>query len=110
MTTETATELNPTGTYTFTIKQAPTRSAQVKTIKRLMEMQPEIQKGLSALAARRARTDNDPRRRAGRIWVHRKRRTNLVKVVEGATFTLRLTPHVLPDLNSVMRFLDVKAA
>ena len=106
----TATELEPTGTYTFTITKAPRRTAQTKTIKRLMEMQPHVQKGLTALAARRARTDNDPRRRAGRIWVHRKRRTNLVKVAPGETFTLRLTPHVLPDVKSVMQFLDVASA
>lgn len=110
MTTETATKLEPTGTYTFTIKEAPRRTAQVKTIKRLMEMQPDIQKGLTALAARRARTDNDPRRRAGRIWVHRKRRTNLVKVETGETFTLRLTPQILPDLASVMQFLEAAPA
>ena len=110
MTTETATELEPTGTYTFTIKVAPKRTAQVKTIKRLMEMQPHVQKGLAALSKRRARTDNDPRRRAGRIWIHRKRRTNLVKVAAGETFTLRLTPQILPDLASVMSFLDAKSA
>lgn len=106
----TTTELNPTGTYTFTIIKAPERTAQVKTVKRLMEMQPEIQKGLSSLSKRRAQTDNDPRRRAGRIWIHRKRRTNLVKVAQGETFTLRLSPQILPDLRSVLSFLEVKDA
>ena len=106
----TTTELDPTGTYTFTITKAPERAAQVKTVKRLMEMQPQIQKGLSSLAKRRAQTDNDPRRRAGRIWIHRKRRTNLVQVAEGETFTLRLTPQILPDLRSVLSFLEVKDA
>ena len=106
----TTTELNPTGTYTFTITKTPERTAQVKTVKRLMEMQPQIQKGLSSLAKRRAQTDNDPRRRAGRIWIHRKRRTNLVQVAEGETFTLRLTPQILPDLRSVLSFLEVKDA
>jgi hypothetical protein len=110
MATETTTELEPTGTYTFTIKSAPKRTAQVKTIKRLMEMQPHVQKGLTSLAKRRARTDNDARRRAGRIWIHRKRRTNLVKVAAGESFTLRLTPQILPDLASVMSFLDAKSA
>ena len=105
-----ATELEPTGTYTFTITKAPLRSPQVKTIKRLMELQPHIQKGLKSLAKGRAQGGNDPRRRAGRIWVHRKRRTNLVKVAEGESFTLRLTPHILPDLKSVMSFLDAKSA
>ena len=105
----TTTELDPTGTYTFTITKAPERTAQVKTVKRLMEMQPKVQKGLSDLAKRRAQTDNDPRRRAGRIWMHRKRRTNLVKVMAGESFTLRLTPQILPDIRSVLSFLDVKA-
>jgi hypothetical protein len=104
----TTTTLDPTGTYTFTIASEPTRDAQRKTIKRLMEMQPEVQRGLAMLSKRRATTDNDPRRRAGRIWIHRKRRTNLVKVAVGETFTLRLTPQILPDINSVRQFLDVK--
>ena len=105
----TTTELDPTGTYSFTITRTPQRTAQMKTLKRLMEMQPEIQKGLSGLAKRRAQTDNDPRRRAGRIWVHRKRRTNLVKVAQGETFTLRMTPQILPDVRSVLQFLDTKS-
>jgi len=106
----TATELNPTGTYSFTITKVPGRPAQIKTIKRLMEMQPHIQHGLKDLARGRAQGGNDPRRRAGRIWVHRKRRTNLVQVAEGETFTLRLTPHMVPDISSVMDFLDAKSA
>ena len=106
----TAIELDPTGTYTFTITKAPLRSAQIKTVKRLMEMQPHIQHGLKDLARGRAQGGNDPRRRAGRIWVHRKRRTNLVKVEAGATFTLRLTPQMVPDLRSVMDFLEAKSA
>lgn len=106
----TATAIDPTGTYTFTVKKAPSRTAQIKTVKRLMEMQPHIQHGLKDLARGRAQGGNDPRRRAGRIWVHRKRRTNLVKVEAGATFTLRLTPQVVPDINSVMEFLDAKSA
>ena len=106
----TATEFDPTGTYTFTITKAPGRTAQVKTIKRLMEMQPHVQHGLKDLARGRAQGGNDPRRRAGRIWVHRKRRTNLVKVEEGQSFTLRLTPQMIPDLKSVLPFLDAKSA
>lgn len=106
----TATALDPTGTYTFTVTKAPVRSAQIKTVKRLMEMQPHIQHGLKSLARGRAQGGNDPRRRAGRIWVHRKRRTNLVKVEAGATFTLRLTPQIVPDVQSVLSFLDAKSA
>ena len=63
----TTTTLDPTGTYTFTIASEPTRDAQRKTIKRLMEMQPKVQKGLAMLSKRRATTDNDPRRRAGAL-------------------------------------------
>ena len=55
----------PTKTVTFTIKKVPTRAAERKTIRRLMRMQPEIQKGLKMLARRRRQKDNKPTTRAG---------------------------------------------
>ena len=98
-------DLTPGQTVTFTLTSTPKRTAQVKTIRRLMQMQPEIRKGLKFLARRRAQKDNDPRRRAGLIWVHRKRATKLVRVEKGEQFTLKVTPQIIPDLKSVSAFL-----
>ena len=59
----------PLKTVTFTITRVPPRAPQRKTIARLMMMQPDVQRGLKKLAARRRQKDNTPTRRGGRIWI-----------------------------------------
>jgi len=97
-------------TVTFTIASMPRRAAQLKTLERLMRMQPHIQRGLDKLARRRRQTDNQPRARAGRTWIDREPTVKLVHPARGDTFTLRLTPQILPDLRSVEKYLSAKAA
>jgi hypothetical protein len=99
----------PGKNVTFTITKAPRREAERKTIQRLMRMQPHIQSGLRDLARQRRRHDNRPYIRAGVIWVDRKRTTKLSRVAAGATFTLRVTPQIMPDYRSVEKYLDAKA-
>ena len=43
----------PNTTMTFTVTSRPPRTASVKTIERLMGMQPDIQRGRSRLATQR---------------------------------------------------------
>ncbi len=100
----------PQKTVQFTITKAPTQSAPRKTIRRLMEMQPDVRRGLKMLARRRRQTDNILTTRAGRPWVQRVRATRLVQVEAGETFTLTLTPQMIPDIRSVERYLDAKPA
>ncbi len=100
----------PQKTVTFTIKSTPQRVAQRKTIRRLMRMQPHIQRGLDKLATQRRQKDNETYIRAGVKWVNRVKTTKLTYVMPGETFTLTLTPQIIPDVRSVERFLDVKAA
>ncbi|MBC23774.1 MAG: hypothetical protein CMJ32_07670 [Phycisphaerae bacterium] len=102
-----STTLTPCTTVNCTIKQVPASTRGKKTILRLMQMQPEIRRGLSMLARRRRQTDNIPTNRAGRIWINRKRATRLTRVEVGNDFTLRLTPQIIPDLQSVSRYLDI---
>lgn len=102
-------DLTANATVTCTVTAMPKNASATKTIRRLMRMQPEIQKGLAMLARRRARTDNVPTRRAGRIWINRKRPTALTRVAVGESFTLHLTPQILPDIKSVEKYLEVKA-
>lgn len=100
--------LAPQQTVTFTIKKAPRLEAQRKTIDRLMRMQTHVQSGLRRLARKRASTDNKPYIRAGVEWVDRAKATKLTNVAPGETFTLTLTPQILPDLRSVEQFLEAK--
>ncbi|MCP3905777.1 MAG: hypothetical protein GY715_19290 [Planctomycetes bacterium] len=97
--------LTPQENVTFTITKVPTRPAQRKTIQRLMRLQPKIQKGLKALQKQRRQQDNRTYIRAGVRWTDRAKATKLTRVEEGATFTLRITPHIVPDVKSVERFL-----
>ena len=99
----------PTKTVTFTIKKVPDREAQRKTIRRLMRMQPDVQRGLQKLAHRRKLKDNITYIRAGVEWTNRKRTTKLTRVAVGETFTLRITPQILKDIASVEQFLDADA-
>jgi hypothetical protein len=102
--------LTPQNTVTFTITKLPRREAQRKTIQRLMQIQPEVQKGLKALQKQRQQKDNRTYVRAGRPWTDRARATRLTRVEKGATFTLRLTPQIIPDLRSVEQYLEAEAA
>ena len=93
---------------TFEITAVPKRIAQQKTIRRLMRLEPKIQKGLKALQKRRRQHDNLTYIRAGCPWTDRARATKLTRVETGETFTVRVTPHIVPDLNSVGQFLQLK--
>ncbi len=95
----------PLKTVTFTVTKVPQRSAQLKTIARLMNMQPESQRSLRDLARRRRIHDNVVGIRAGRKWTNRVRTTKVNRVETGETFTLTLTPQIIPDVRSVEKFL-----
>ena len=103
-------DLAPSSTITFTITTLPKNERGRKTLNRLMKMQPEVQKGLSMLARRRRQQDNVPTKRAGRIWINRKKPTALTRVEIGESFTLRVTAQIIPDIKSVAAYLEMKAA
>jgi hypothetical protein len=100
----------PLKTVTFTITTAPKREAERKTIRRLMRMQPHIQRGLDKLATQRRQKDNVTYIRAGVQWTNRAKTTKLTRVAPGESFTLTITPQIIPDIRSVEKFLDAKAA
>ncbi len=95
---------------TFTVERLPRNEAGRKTLRRLMRMQPHIQKGLRKLAKRRQQTDNRTVTRAGVDWVIRVPTTKLTYVREGESFTLDVTPQIAPDLRSVEPYLKVESA
>ncbi len=100
----------PLETLTFTVEKVPRRPAQRKTIERLMKMQPELQSGLRKIARKRRVHDNVVSIRAGRKWIQRVRATKVARVEQGKSFTLTLTPQIIPDLRSVEKFLKVAKA
>ena len=100
----------PKKTVTFTITSVPRREASIKTLQRLMRMQPRIQRGLKKLAKRRDRKENIDHPRGGRLWTSRVRATKLVNVSKGESFTLTLTPQIIADVRSVEKYLDAKVA
>ena len=101
--------LVPQKTVTFTITKPPRRPAERKTIERLMRMQPDVRKGMKALQRQRRQHDNVTYIRAGVRWTNRARATKLVRAVPGASFTLRLSPQIIPDLRSVEQYLKATA-
>lgn len=96
----------PLNSVTFTVTKVPQRTAHLKTISRLMNMQPESQRSLRSLAKRRRIHDNVVGTRAGRKWTSRVRTTKVTRVETGETFTLTLTAQIIPDLKSVEKFLS----
>ena len=105
-----STEITPNSTMTFTVTAVPPTAAKVKTIERLMWMQPEMQKGMRMLQRRRRQKDNITYVRAGRPWTNRKRATRLQRCEAGQEFTIRITPQIANDLKSVANWLDAKSA
>ena len=102
--------ITPLETVTFTVTKVPSRSAQLKTISRLMNMQPQSQRSLRSLAKRRRLHDNIVGTRAGRKWTNRVRTTKVNRVETGETFTLTLTSQIIPDVKSVEKFLAAAKA
>ena len=100
----------PLNTVTFTVTGVPRGTAQRKTIVRLMQMQPATQLGLKKRARKRRQRDNIHNRHGGRPWIHRAKAAKLAKVERGETFTLTLTPQIIPDIKSVEPFLKAAKA
>jgi hypothetical protein len=100
----------PKKTVTFTVTRRPQREAERKTIQRLMQMQPDVQKLLKSLQKRRDREDNHTYIRAGVPWNARVKATRVTQVEQGEQFTLRITPQIIPDLRSVEKYLEATPA
>jgi hypothetical protein len=98
----------PLRTVTFTVTKLPAGVGHVRTIERLMRMQPDLQKELRRRHMRRRQSDNRQTRRGGRIWIARAGAVKLVRCEAGRSFTLLITPQMIPDIRSVERFLTVE--
>jgi hypothetical protein len=92
---------------TCTIRSIPQRLAGRKTIQRLIQMDPAVAKVLRNLQGRRRRVDNKTYIRAGVAWTDRAKAARPARVELGHSFTIRVTPQIVADLNSVAAHLDV---
>ena len=105
-----ATALAPNKKYTFSITKLPSAAGPRKTLERLMRMEPGVAKGLRKLQARRKRVDNKDHIRGGRVWISKVRSAKLVHLAPGQSFTLHVTPQLLPDVQSIEKYLEAKPA
>ena len=105
-----STEITPNTTLTFTVTSVPKTAAKVKTIERLMWMQPDAKKTLRNLQRQRANQDNVTTIRAGRPWINRAKATRPQRCEAGEEFTLHVTPTLVDDLKSVSQWLDARPA
>lgn len=97
-------DFTPGSTVSLVVTKVPAKTSHVKTLERLLRMQPDIQSGLARVAKAR-QGKNREQQRGGRIWVARIRATKLVRVAPGAALTLFVTPQIVPDLRAVAAYL-----
>ena len=102
-------QIVPNTVMTFKITALPTQPAAKKTIERLMWMQSDKKRDLKMLQRRRKQKVIKHTIRAGRVWLDRPRATRTARAELGASFTLRVTPQIVNDLNSVAKYLDVSS-
>ena len=110
MAKETVIKIVPNTEMTFTIVKDLSRPAARKTIERLMWMQPQVKKDHSMLQRRRKQKDIKYTIRAGRVWFDRPRATRTVRAERGASFTVNITPQIVNDVKSVLKYLEVTTA
>jgi len=100
-------DLVHSSTVTFTIKAMPRTARQRKTLQRLMRLQPKVQRTLTRIATVRRR-ETPWEQRGGRPFARRKSPTKVVVPSVGASFTLKLTAKIIPDIKSVETYLTSK--
>lgn len=92
---------------TCTITKVPAKAAQVKTLTRLMQMDPKIAKGLRKAQERRRR-DMRTYSRGGVTWYVRELVNDIAEVKKGNSWAMTWTPHIANDFASVQGFVAIK--
>jgi len=93
-------------TVTISVLKMPAAPRHRKTIERLMRLQPAVQRTLTRVAKRRGR-ENPRNQRGGRMWTSRIPATRCVSASLGATFPLKVTAKIIPDIQAVSRFIKI---
>lgn len=97
-------QAKPGQELTVTVTQTLKRASARKTIERLFMQDSAI---AGPLEARAKNFKAIPKRRGGVIWTKRPNKLH-PNLVPGTTATLKATPQVLRDLNSVADLVEVK--
>lgn len=87
------------------VAKAVKREAAVKTLERLFMKDKAV---AGPIEARSSNFIPLPKRRGGRIWTKRPNKI-FPQIVVGSAATLKATPQVVKDLNSVADFVEVAA-
>jgi hypothetical protein len=103
---QTMTALTAGKTVTISVLKVPVAPRHRKTIERLMRLQPAVQRTLTRVAKRRGR-ENPRNQRGGRMWTARIPATRCVSASLGATFPLKITAKIIPDVQAVSRFIKI---
>ena len=91
-------------TVRVTINKKINRQAALRTLERLFMTDDAVRRPLDA----RARNFKElPKRRGGRIWTKRPNKLH-PKLERGTAATIKVTPQVARDLNSVADFVEVQ--
>ncbi len=99
-------EFKPGENIRVTVNKSVSRAAAVKTLERLFMRDRAVAKPIE----KRSRNFKEqPKRRGGQIWTKRPNKV-FPAIVPGTVATLKSTPQVLKDLNSVSTFIEVAAA
>lgn len=93
-------------TVRVTISKHISRASAKKTIERLFLLDKTIRKPIE----RRSRNFKElPKRRGGQIWTKRPNKVHPT-LIPGAAATIKATPQLIRDLNSVESFVQVQAS
>ena len=96
-------ELKPGKTVRITVSKQITRAAARKTLERLFMQDKSV---VAPIDKRSANFEELPKRRGGCIWTKRPNKVH-PGLNKGVSATLKATPQVLKDLESVATFVTV---
>lgn len=99
----------PGQTIRCTVAKSPRAKAPRDTIARLMRLDPANAKSLRR--AQHLRLKRMHRYiRGNRLWSSREKAARVVRVADGASWQMPLTPAITPDLKSVADYLTIEQA
>lgn len=101
--------LKPGQSIRCTLTKAPRSAGAESTIARLMRNDPSAKRGLRRSQKLRAQNVNRYNR-GNRWWISRETCGKIVRVVPGQDWTMTYVPHMLPDLQAVEQYLEVRPA
>jgi hypothetical protein len=101
--------LKPGQTIRCTLAKAPRSAAAEATVQRLMQMSPDVKKGLRR-AQRQRRQGMIVYNRGNRDWYKRARCGKQVRVATGTVWTFPYSHQIAPDLRSVAAYVTVEPA